>query len=85
MLSPARFLARPEKAITYHLTPITLSPSPPAAEAWGAALAKVGIHYQQALDLEKGKNRQKLLEDIRTNIWNYYPDADILGKIGLEE
>jgi hypothetical protein len=53
----------------------------PASQSWKAALEKVGYHYQQALDLLKGKKRDDLLDDIRKTVWNYYPDGDILEKI----
>ncbi len=57
----------------------------PASESWGAALDKVGSHYQQALDLVKGKRRDDLLEDIRSTVWNYYPDLEIFERIGIGE
>ena len=53
----------------------------PAFESWGAALEKVGIHYRLALDLERGKKRETLLENIRKTVWNYYPDEEIFEKI----
>ena len=57
----------------------------PASKSWEAALEKAGAHYQQALHLLKGKRREDLLEDIRALVWNYYPEPEIFGKIGLEE
>ena len=58
----------------------------PASDSWKSALEKVGVHYRLALDLEKGKKRIDLLENIRKTVWNYYPDEEIFEKIvGGEE
>ena len=56
----------------------------PSSAFWNKALQKVGNHYRLALDLEKAGQRQKLLEDMRTTVWNYYPDPEMVEKIGLK-
>jgi hypothetical protein len=56
----------------------------PSSAFWNEVLLKVGNHYQMALDLEKAGQRQKLLEDMRTTVWNYYPDPEMVEKIGLK-
>jgi len=53
----------------------------PVSDSWEAALEKVCVHYRLALDLERGKKRETLLENIRKTVWTYYPDEEIFEKI----
>jgi O-antigen ligase len=57
----------------------------PGSEPWEAALEKVGVHYQMALNLEKGKKREKLLNYIRKTVLDYYSGEDISGILGIKE
>jgi hypothetical protein len=57
----------------------------PASNAWETALEKAWTHFQQVLSLEKGKRQDDLREDIRAIVWNYYPDHEILNRMGLEK
>ena len=56
----------------------------PSSAFWNEALQKTGKHYRLALDLEKAGQRQKLLEDMRTTVWNDYPDPEMFERLGLE-
>ena len=51
------------------------------SDARHAALGKMILHYRKALDLERGVKREKMKEDIRATVWNYYPDPEIWEKI----
>jgi hypothetical protein len=55
----------------------------PDSESWEAAFEKAGVHYRLALDLEKGKKRENLLDDIRKTVSNYYPGEDTFLKLGI--
>jgi O-antigen ligase len=56
----------------------------PESGSRGAALAKAGNHYGVALDLLKGKQRAKLLDELRGFVTGYYPDQEIFKTMGIE-
>ena len=57
----------------------------PSLASWNEALQKIGKHYRLALALEKAGQRQKLLEDMRNTVLNYYPDPEMWEKLGVKE
>ncbi|MFC1837710.1 hypothetical protein ACFLYW_03415, partial [Thermodesulfobacteriota bacterium] len=57
----------------------------PDTEPWDAAFEKTGKHYRSALDLETGKKRKKLLDEIRRFIGEYYPDEEMFERIVRSE
>jgi hypothetical protein len=56
----------------------------PSLASWDEALQKVGKHYRIAMGLEKKEKRQGLYEEIRQNVWSYYPDLEIFERLGVK-
>ncbi|RJR31562.1 MAG: hypothetical protein C4576_31645 [Desulfobacteraceae bacterium] len=56
----------------------------PASSTWEAMMAKARWHFQKNLQLEKGDDRKRMLEQIRKNIWVHYPDAEFVKRM-IEE
>ena len=55
----------------------------PSSEVWEAALQKVGRHYRMAIDLKMENKQQKFYEEIRSTLWSYYPDPELIEKLGM--
>lgn len=53
----------------------------PGNPLWEVALAKARWHYLKNLSIETGKDRERMMTYMKTNVWVHYPDVEFVNRI----